>query len=139
VCIRLWVLPSATPTTNSQKEKDKRKKHRIHSNYKIHYLEILKSLLPLIELPTNNDAPTKIPNLLPQKDSWENASVPPSQSPVPPNGCICIYQSMYTLMNKLANIGTHMPPAINPEAEEASVRIMHIDNPNIQHTEHQLS
>ena len=48
-------------------------------------------------------------------------------------------QSMYTLTSELFHVGTLMPPAVNPEADEASLRTMHIGHPPIYHVEHQQS
>ena len=70
VCVRFRVLPSATPSHTHTHKKEKTEK-------KTSSVTLLKSLprnskitlLPLIELPIINDAPTVSPNLLPQKAS----------------------------------------------------------------------
>lgn len=121
VCVRLWDLPSATPTPAPPPSKKEKKN--------ITYTTLTKSLprnskitlLPLIMLPTISDAPTVSSNLHPQRDSWESASGPPPQSPLQPNRRTP--QSMYTLTSKQAHVGTHIPNTVNSEAYEASVPI----------------
>jgi hypothetical protein len=124
VCVRHWVLTSATPSSSPQKIDIKIVTSpmliltkSLPRNSKI-------TLLPLIECPTNNDVPTVSPNLDPQKESWESGSIPPPQSPLEQNGRNP--QSIYSLTSDLSHIGIFMTPAINPEADESTVCMVHI-------------
>lgn len=85
------------------------------------------TLLPLTELPSNNTCPHVSPKLPPpQRDSRESATGPTQSG-----------HTAYALTSDLAHVGTLVPPAVNPEADEASVRTMHIGHPPIHHAEHQ--
>lgn len=61
----------------------------------------------------------------------------PLARPTGTSGTQLVGPTTYALTSDLAHVGTLMPPAVNPEADEASVRAMHIGHPPIHHAEHQ--
>lgn len=66
----------------------------------------------------------------------EPRRVPPAR-PAVTSGTQLVGPITYALTSDLAHVGTLLPPAVNPEADEASVRAVHIGHPPVHHAEHQ--